>query len=71
MAYCPDDGAALTVATDEYDICYQCPACGVHWLYQEGAYHMVEGGRESCPNCQMAEETVEGDAERPCPPRRP
>lgn len=49
MAYCPEDGEVMEVEVESYHICYTCPRCNSHWLYQEGLYEVVD--REECPNC--------------------
>ncbi len=52
MAHCPEDGADMEVVLIAVHACYQCPHCGVHWLYNgdEGTYTVVTG---TCPSCNQ------------------
>jgi hypothetical protein len=60
MSFCPEDGTLMRaveavklgslveLGIDSDGACYECPLCGAHWSYSDGAYTLREG---SCPVC--------------------
>ena len=47
MAHCPDDGAEMNAVCLDYNACYDCAECGVHWSYADGAWETEIA--ENCP----------------------
>lgn len=50
--YCPECGIKCVTVSNKYNACYDCAQCEVHWLYQDGAYILIEPKHE-CTNCQV------------------